>query len=164
VHCPQSNLKLGSGLCPVPLFKDRSVNVALGSGGVSNNDLLAELRSAALIANAMFPAATTVDAHDWLQTATLNGARALGLAECIGSLLPGKWADLCCIDLARPNTQPTYDPAEQIVFAASREQVTDVWVAGRMLVRDRELTHLDNVAVLNRAELWRVRIAAQATR
>jgi 5-methylthioadenosine/S-adenosylhomocysteine deaminase len=162
VHCPQSNLKLGSGLCPVPLFKDRAVNVALGSGGVSNNDLLAELRSAALIANSMFPTASPVSAHEWLQTATLNGARALGLAEAIGSLLPGKWADLCCIDLARPNTQPTYDPAAQIVFAASRDQVSDVWVAGRMLVRDRELMHLDTSALLERAELWRARIAAQA--
>jgi 5-methylthioadenosine/S-adenosylhomocysteine deaminase len=161
VHCPQSNLKHGSGLCPVPLFKDRSVNVALGTGGVSNNDLLAELRVAALIANSMFPAATPVDAHEWLRTATLNGARALGLAESIGSLVPGKWADVCCIDLGRPNTQPTYDPATQIVYAASREQVSDVWVAGRMLVRDRELTHLDASDVLNRAELWRARIAAQ---
>lgn len=160
VHCPQSNLKLGSGLCPVPLFKDRAVNVALGSGGVSNNDLLAELRSAALIASSMFPTASPVDAHEWLQTATLNGARALGLAESIGSLTPGKWADVCCIDLGHPNTQPTYDPASQIVYAASREQVSDVWVAGRMLVRDRELTHLDTSAVLNRAELWRARIAA----
>lgn len=162
VHCPQSNLKLGSGLCPVPLFKDRGVNVALGSGGVSNNDLLAELRSAALIANSMFPVATPVGVHDWLQTATLNGARALGLAEAIGSLVSGKWADLCCIDLGHPNTQPTYDPASQIVFAVSREQVSDVWVAGRMLVRDRELTHLDTSAVLNRAELWRARIASAA--
>jgi 5-methylthioadenosine/S-adenosylhomocysteine deaminase len=162
VHCPQSNLKLGSGLCPVPLFKDRGVNVALGSGGVSNNDLLAELRSAALLASSMFPTATPVGAHEWLQTATLNGARALGMAEAIGSLLPGKWADICCIDLARPNTQPTYDPAAQIVFAASREQISDVWVAGRMLVRDRELTHLDTTSVLSRAEAWRERIAAQA--
>ena len=162
VHCPQSNLKLGSGLCPVPLFKDRGVNVALGSGGVSNNDLLAEVRAAALIANSMFPNATPVDAHEWLQTATLNGARALGLAESIGSLTPGKWADLCCIDLSRPNTQPTYDPAAQIVYAASREQISDVWVAGRMLMRDRELTHLDTTAVLKRAELWRERIAVKA--
>ena len=76
-------------------------------------------------------------------------------------IVPDKWADLCCIDLARPHTQPAYDPAAQIVYAASREQVTDVWVAGRMLVRDRELTHLDIDAVLQRAELWRQRIAAQ---
>lgn len=161
VHCPQSNLKLGSGLCPVPLFKEHGVNVALGAGGVSNNDLLAELRSAALLASSMFPVATPVDAHEWLQTATLNGARALGLGEAIGSLLPGKWADVCCIDLARPNTQPTYDVAAQLVFAASREQVTDVWVAGRMLVRDRALTHLVIDDVLNRAEQWRQRIDAE---
>lgn len=160
IHCPQSNLRLGSGLCPVPLFKEHGVNVALGCGGFTNNDLLSELRSAALLASSMFPKATPVEPHDWLQTATLNGARALGLGDCIGSIVPGKWADLCCIDLARPNTQPTYDPAAQIAYAASREQVTDVWVAGRMLVRDRELTHLDIEAVLRRAELWQQRIAA----
>jgi 5-methylthioadenosine/S-adenosylhomocysteine deaminase len=124
---------------------------------------LAELRSAALLATSMFPKATAMEPHDWLQTATLNGARALGLGESIGSLVPGKWADLCCIDLARPNTQPTYDPAAQLVYAASREQVTDVWVAGRMLVRDRQLTHLDTAAVLHRAELWRQRIAAPSS-
>jgi len=160
VHCPQSNLRLGSGLCPVPTFKEHGVNVALGSGGVSNSDLLAEMRSAALIASSMFPKATPVDAHEWLRTATLNGARALGLGEAIGSLLPDKWADLCCIDLARPHTQPVYDPASHLVFAASREQVSDVWVAGRMLVRDGQLTHLDMVDVLNRADRWRQRIGA----
>lgn len=160
VHCPQSNLKLGSGLCPVPLFKEHGVNVALGSGGFSNNDLLAELRSAALLASSMFPNATPVDAHEWLQTATLNGARALGLGDSIGSLVAGKWADLCCIDLARPNTQPVYEPAAQIVFAASRDQVTDVWVAGRMLVRDSELQHLDLDSVLARAQQWQQRISA----
>jgi 5-methylthioadenosine/S-adenosylhomocysteine deaminase len=160
IHCPQSNLRLGSGLCPVPLFKEHGVNVALGSGGFTNTDLLAELRSAAQLASSMFPRATPVEPHQWLQTATLNGARALGLGESIGSIVPGKWADLCCIDLARPHTQPTYDPAAQIVYAAAREQVTDVWVAGRMLVRDRQLTHLDIDAVLQRAELWRQRIAA----
>jgi 5-methylthioadenosine/S-adenosylhomocysteine deaminase len=161
IHCPQSNLRLGSGLCPVPLFKEHGVNVALGCGGFTNNDLLAELRSAALLASSMFPKATPVEPHEWLQTATLNGARALGLAESTGSIVPGKWADLCCIDLARPHTQPTYDPAAQIVYAVSREQVTDVWVAGRMLVRDRELTHLVIDDVLNRAEQWRQRIDAE---
>lgn len=160
VHCPRSNLKLGSGLCPVPLFKERGVNVALGSGGVGNNDLLAEMQSAALIASSMFPVATPIDAHQWLESATLGGARALGLAESIGSLVPGKWADLCCIDLARPNTQPTYDPALQMLYAASREQITDVWVAGRRLVHERALTHLDIEAVLNRTEQWQQRIAA----
>ncbi len=160
VHCPQSNLRLGSGLCPVPLFKEHGVNVALGSGGVSNNDLLAELRSASLLASSMFPKATPVDAHEWLRTATLNGARALGLGECIGSLLPGKWADLCCIDLARPHTQPVYDSASQIVFAASRDQVSDVWVAGRMLVRGGQLTHMDVDSVLSRAGQWQQRISA----
>ncbi len=96
------------------------------------------MRTAALLARGAYPSATRRStAHDWLQAATLNGARALGLSE-VNRLarLPGKWADLCCIDLRRPHTQPVYDAAAHIVFAASRDQVSDVWVAGRALVRD----------------------------
>jgi 5-methylthioadenosine/S-adenosylhomocysteine deaminase len=89
----------------------------------------------------------------------LNGARALGLGELIGSLTPGKWADLCCIDLNRAHTQPVYDPAAQIVFAASRDQVSDVWVAGRALLSAFRLTRIDLDDVLARAKRWRDRIS-----
>lgn len=160
-HCPQSNLKLGNGACPVPLLKERGINITLGTdGAASNNDLsmLDEMRSAALLASGLYPDEPQITAHDWLRIATLNGAQALGLNEIIGSLTPGKWADLCCIDLGRPHTQPVYDPAAQIVHAASRDQVSDVWVAGRALVRDRLLTHLDVDDVLTRARRWRERI------
>ena len=83
---------------------------------------------------------------------------ALGLAEVTGSLVAGKWADLCCVDLARAHTQPVYDPAAQLLFAASRDQVSDVWVAGRQLVQDGRLTHLDLEDVLRRAQYWQARI------
>jgi 5-methylthioadenosine/S-adenosylhomocysteine deaminase len=162
IHCPQSNLKLGAGVCDAGALAARGVNVALGTdGAASNNDLsmLDEMRTAALLARGIYPHAAPLTPHAWLQAATLNGARALGLNEVIGSLTHGKWADLCCIDLNRPHTQPVYDPAAQIVFSASRDQVSDVWVAGRALVRDGELTHLDLDDVLRRAAGWRERIS-----
>lgn len=160
-HCPQSNLKLGNGVCPVPTLRARGINIALGTdGAASNNDLsmLDEMRSAALLANGLFADAPQITAHEWLRAATLNGAQALGLSEVVGSLVVDKWADLCCIDLSRPHTQPVHDPAAQILFAASRDQVSDVWVAGRALLRDRQLTHLDVDDVLRRAQRWQERI------
>ncbi|MGH8174632.1 MAG: TRZ/ATZ family hydrolase [Steroidobacter sp.] len=162
VHCPQSNLKLGAGVCRAASLRSQGVNVALGTdGAASNNDLsiLDEMRSAALLARGIYPDDPEVTAHDWLQSATLNGARALGLSEVIGSLVTGKWADLCCIDLARPQTQPVYDVAAHIVFAAARDQVTDVWVAGRALVRESQLTRLNCDDVLRRAAGWQERIS-----
>lgn len=165
VHCPQSNLKLGNGVCPVPQLRAQGINVALGTdGAASNNDLdmLDELRTAALLARGLFPQAT-VSAHEWLEVATLNGARALGLSESIGSIAPGKWADLCCIDLDRPQTQPVYDPAVQIVYSASRDQVSDVWVAGRALVTDGTPTRIDLTGLMERARRWGARIAGRGT-
>lgn len=166
-HCPQSNLKLGNGVCPVPAIRSRGINIALGTdGAASNNDLnlLDEMRSAALLAsgaNAGLGAnSTAFTAHDWLQIATLNGARALGMSDAIGSLVPGKWADLCCIDLARAHTQPVHDPAAQLVYAVSRDQVTDVWVAGRALVSQGRLTRMDIDDILQRAQSWQRRIEA----
>jgi 5-methylthioadenosine/S-adenosylhomocysteine deaminase len=138
------------------------MNVTLGTdGAASNNDLnmLDEMRTAALLAKGATSGAS-IGAHDWLQIATLNGARALGLADVIGSLIEGKWADLCCVDLARPHTQPVYDPLAQLIYAVSREQVTDVWVAGRALVSEGRLTHIDVPDLLQRAQRWQQRIAS----
>jgi len=161
VHCPQSNLKLASGFCPVAKLLEAGVNVALGTdGAASNNDLdmLAEMQTAALLAKGVAGDPATLPAPLALEAATLGGARALGLGEEIGSLLPGKWADLAAIDLTAPETRPLYDPFSQIVYAAGREQVTHLWVAGRALMRDRRLLTLDETAVLSEAEQWRTRI------
>jgi 5-methylthioadenosine/S-adenosylhomocysteine deaminase len=162
-HCPQSNLKLGNGIAPLAAFREAGLNVALGTdGAASNNDLdmIDELRTAALIANGTRrPDDGDIGAHEWLKVATLNGARALGLADHVGSLVPGKWADLCCIDLRRPQTQPAHNPAAHVVYAASRDQVSDVWVAGRALLSGGALTHIDLNDVLRRAEQWRERIS-----
>ncbi len=100
--------------------------------------------------------------HSTLRMATINGANALGLGEAIGSLEPGKWADIACIDLARMNTQPLYDPVAQIVYAAHRDQVTDVWVGGRQLLTDGRLTRIDVDDLLARAKAWGPRITSDA--
>ncbi len=157
LHSPESNLKLASGLCPVQKLLDAGINVALGTdGAASNNDLdmLGEMRSAALIGKVAADDAAAVSADSVLEMATLAGARALGLAEDIGSIVPGKWADLCAIDLAAIETQPVFDPVAAIVYSADRQQVTDTWVAGRHLLRDRRLTTLDEGDILARAKRW----------
>jgi 5-methylthioadenosine/S-adenosylhomocysteine deaminase len=169
IHCPQSNLKLGNGIAPIPSMMTRGMNIALGTNGAaSNNDLslLDEMRTAALLASGSsrhLEASVSLTAHDWLRAATMGSARALGLGECIGSLEPGKWADVCCVDLARAHTQPVYDPAAHLVYAVSRDQVSDVWVAGRALVSAGILVHLDIADILDRARRWQERIASTST-
>ena len=161
VHCPESNLKLASGFCPLHKLLQAGINVALGTdGAASNNDLdmLDELRMAALLAKAVSGEATAVPAHTALRMATLNGARALGLAGETGSLEAGKAADIAAIDLSALCSQPVYDPISQLVYTASRDQVTDVWVAGRRLLANRELTTLDAGAIASRAQDWRDKI------
>ncbi len=146
VHCPESNLKLASGLCPVQKLLDAGVNVALGTdGAASNNDLdmFGEMRTAALIGKHTAGDASAVPASMALRMATLNGARALKLGAETGSVEVGKWADLCAVDLSGLEQQPLYDPISQIVYATSRDRVSEVWVAGKQLLRDRQLTTID---------------------
>lgn len=161
VHCPQSNMKLASGFCPVNALLQAGVNVSLGTdSAASNNDLdmLDEIRAAALLAKATSTDATAVPAHSALRMATLNGARALGLDDKIGSLEPGKSADITAVDLSAIASQPVYEPISQIVYTAGRGQVTDVWIAGKRLLKDRELMTLDEKTIVRKAVEWRNRI------
>jgi 5-methylthioadenosine/S-adenosylhomocysteine deaminase len=163
VHCPESNLKLASGFCPVQQLLTAGVNVALGTdGAASNNDLdmLGEMRTAALLAKGVAGQATAVPARTALRMATLHGARALGLEQRIGSLTPGKFADITAIDRAPLGTQPVYDPISQLVYAASRQQVSDVWVAGQQLLAGSRLTRLDEPEIIAKAATWRDKIFA----
>ncbi|MGB0712731.1 MAG: TRZ/ATZ family hydrolase [Gammaproteobacteria bacterium] len=163
VHCPESNLKLASGFCPVQSLVDAGANIALGTdGAASNNDLnlLGEARSAALLAKAVAGDAAAFPAPAALRAATLGGARALGLGDETGSLEAGKSADITAIDLHGLETQPVYDAVSQIIYAAGRHQVSDVWVAGRNLLRNRELVTLDTDAIVATASGWREKIAA----
>ncbi len=161
VHCPESSMKLASGFPPVAQMHRAGINIALGTdGAASNNDLdmIGEMRSAALLAKAVSNDASTVPAREVLRMATLNGAEALGLGEETGSLVPGKWADLAAICMDTLETRPLYDPVSQLVYASGREQVTDVWVAGRHLLKDRRLTTLDGAEILEQARSWETRI------
>ena len=165
VHCPESNLKLGSGVCPVARLLGRGVRVALGTDGAASNndlDLLAEARIAGLLSSGVAASPGDLVAADLLRMATLEGARALGLGEETGSLEPGKWADLCCVDLRAARSWPVHDPLTALVYAASAQQVTDTFVAGRRLLADGHLRYLDEAAVLARAESWRERLDATA--
>ncbi len=162
VHCPESNLKLASGFCPIAKCLDAGVNVALGTdGAASNNDLdmFGEMRTAALLGKAVANDASAVSAMTALRMATINGAKALGLANEIGSLSIGKAADVIAIDLSQLETQPLYDPVSQIVYAASRQQVTDVWVAGQRLLQQRQLTTLNLAELKPRIAAWQQRLA-----
>jgi len=162
VHCPQSNLKLASGICPLTALLKAGVNVALGTdGAASNNDLnlLAEAQTAALLAKGISGDPEAVDAFQVLEMMTINGAHALGLGERVGSIEPGKQADLCALDLNAPETQPLYHVISQLIYAASRRQVSDVWVAGRRLLDGGQLTTIDLDAVIGAARTWQSRLA-----
>jgi 5-methylthioadenosine/S-adenosylhomocysteine deaminase len=162
VHCPESNLKLASGICPITALTEAGVNVALGTdGAASNNDLdmMGEMRTAALLAKGSSGDATAMPAEQILAMATINGARALGMDAELGSIEPGKIADMICIDLNQPATQPVYNPISQIIYAAGRDQVSDVWVAGKPLLTNRKLTTLDETAILKQSKAWQARIA-----
>jgi len=163
VHCPESNLKLASGFCPVAKCLDAGINVALGTdGAASNNDLdmFGEMRSAALLAKAVAGDARAVPAMTALRMATINGAKALGLDQVTGSLTIGKAADVIAVDLSNLETQPLYCPVSQIVYAAGRQQVTDVWVAGKRLLNRRNLTTMNIDDLKAKAGEWRQRLAA----
>lgn len=164
VHCPESNLKLASGFCPVAKLLAAGVTVALGTDGCASNndlDLIGELRTAALLAKGVAGDARVLDAHAAIEMATLAGARALGRADEIGSIEPGKAADLVAVRLDDIESQPWYDVASAIVYAGHRRQVTDVWIAGRRKLVAGELPEIDLEDLKARARRWRERIGSR---
>ncbi len=162
VHCPESNLKLASGFCPVEKLRRAGVNLALGTDGcASNNDLdmIGEIRTAALLAKGVAGDAAALGAPSALHMATLGAARALGLDAEIGSLALGKQADLCLLRQDQIEAAPCYEAISQLVYAGARSQVQDVFVAGRRRVADGELVDVDSAALRARAREWQQRIA-----
>ncbi|MGB5825102.1 MAG: amidohydrolase family protein, partial [Pseudomonas mandelii] len=162
IHCPESNLKLASGFCPVERLWQAGVNVAIGTDGAASNndlDLLGETRTAALLAKAVAGSATALDAHRALRMATLNGARALGIETETGSLEVGKAADIVAFDLSGLAQQPIYDPVSQLIYATGRDCVKHLWVAGKQLLDDRRLTRLDEEQLCATAKAWGQRIS-----
>ncbi len=162
-HCPSSNLKLASGIAPVGAMLSAGMNVGIGTDGAASNnrlDVLYEMRLAALLAKAASDNAETLPAHVALRMATLNAAKALGLDQKIGSVETGKCADLCAVNLASIELSPCYDPASHLVYAAGRENVSHIWVGGKLLVEQGRLLQLDETAIARKAREWQMRIAA----
>jgi 5-methylthioadenosine/S-adenosylhomocysteine deaminase len=162
VHCPTSNLKLACGIAPVQEFLRAGVTVCLGTDGAASNnmlDVLAEARMAALLGHAAAGEAGGIAAEQVLRMATLDGARALRRDHEIGSIEPGKLADLACIDLTRFNSQPVYDPVSQLIYATRADQVADVWVGGRHLLDQGHLISVDRKSIFRRSDEWQRRIA-----
>lgn len=161
VHCPESNLKLASGFCPVDQLQKAGVNVALGTDGAASNndlDLFGEMATAALLAKAVAEDATVLSAHQALAMATINGARALGRDDEIGSLEAGKLADVIAIDLGDPFNQPIYDPASHLVYSQHGRQLSHSWIGGVPQVQDGRLTRIDVPDLMLRVSQWAKRI------
>ncbi|TDR40793.1 5-methylthioadenosine/S-adenosylhomocysteine deaminase [Tahibacter aquaticus] len=164
VHCPESNLKLASGFCPTEELRRAGVNIALGTDGcASNNDLdmFGEMRTAALLAKGVARDASAYDAAFALRTATLNAAKTLGWGERIGSIEPGKSADLTAVRLDALETQPVFNVISQLVYACGRHQVSDVWIAGVPKLVAGILVDMDVPALRARAREWGERLRSQ---
>ena len=165
-HCPKSNLKLASGIAPVARFRDAGIEVGIGTDSAASNntlDMISEMRTAALLGKVAADDAAAVSATNALEMATMGSARVLGLDAEIGSIEPGKWADLACIDLDALHSQPVFDPVSQLVYTARAEQVTDTWVAGRHQLENGELTHINLEDLFGRCNEWRQRFTREAS-
>ena len=163
VHCPKSNLKLASGFCPVQKLVENNINVALGSDSAASNnnlDMLNEMQTAALLAKGVSGNAEAVPALQALKMATINGAKALGIDNETGSLEAGKSADITAIDMNKTGTEPVYNPISQIVYASQSADVTDVWIAGKQVLKSRQLTLMDEKAIIDKARNWQKRIVS----
>lgn len=166
IHCPESNLKLASGFCPIERLWSAGVNVAIGTDGAASNnnlDLLCETRTAALLAKAVAQSAGAIDAHRALRMATLNGARALGIEGETGSLEVGKLADLTAFNFNDLSVQPVYDPVSQLIYAAARNCVTHVWVGGKQLLKDRQLLRMNEQQIISKSREWASKISIKST-
>jgi 5-methylthioadenosine/S-adenosylhomocysteine deaminase len=161
IHCPESNLKLASGFCPVNELITSNINIAIGTdGSASNNDIdmLGETKTAALLTKGRTKQADALPAKTALRMATINGAKALRLDKKIGSLEIGKQADMFAINLNSIETQPIYDVISTLIYSANRSQITDVWVAGQRLMQDQQLTTLDEAQLIEKVKHWQRKI------
>ncbi|ODV09474.1 MAG: N-ethylammeline chlorohydrolase [Thiobacillus sp. SCN 64-317] len=162
-HCPTSNLKLASGIAPTFELMRAGVNLGLGTDGAASNnrlDLFAEMRLAALLAKGVSGDATALSAAAALKMATLGAARALNLDDRIGSIVPGKRADLVAVDLRALPSQPVFDPVSHLVYVAGREDVTHAWVDGKLQLNERCLVNLEPDDLTARATYWRNKLTA----
>jgi 5-methylthioadenosine/S-adenosylhomocysteine deaminase len=165
-HCPSSNLKLGSGIAPIKEMLAKGINIGIGTDGAASNnrlDLLSEIRLAALLAKGASSDASVMNAYQSLHAATLGGAKALGLDHEIGSIVAGKSADFCAVSLDDPILAPCYSPASHMVYVAGRENVSHVWVAGKMMLENHTLCGFMKKDLEKIASVWQTRICPRAT-
>jgi 5-methylthioadenosine/S-adenosylhomocysteine deaminase len=165
-HCPSSNLKLASGIAPVPAMRERGIRVGLGTDGAASNnrlDLFTEARTAALMAKGATGNASIIPAAEALEMATLEPARALGLDDRIGSITPGKSADLVAVELSSLETLPCFDPVSHLIYAAGREHVTHSWIDGRLRLDGRKLVDIDERGLDDKARWWQKRLGTGQT-
>ena len=163
VHCPSSNMKLASGMSPVTQLLRADVNVGLGTDGAASNnrlDMWQEMRTAALLAKIQTGDPAALTAEQALTMATIGSARSMGIDEFTGSIEVGKAADLVAVDLSGVASQPVYDPISHLVYVAGRDDVTNVWVAGRRVLDNRKLVFIDIERVKAQAHQWHQRIKA----
>lgn len=162
-HCPESNLKLASGISPISNCLSQGINISLGTDGAASNndlDLLAEARTAALLAKGQSLDASNLNAQSMIQMLTINAAKALNMEAQIGSIEEGKLADLIAIDLSDLNTTPTYDPVSQIIYAANSRQVSHVWIDGKLKLKDFEFVDMDIASIKQNAYDWQTKISS----
>lgn len=163
IHCPESNMKLASGFCPVDKLIKAGINVALGTDSAASNDdldLLGELKSAALLGKVVAGDPTALSGHEALRIATINGAMALGLDESIGSIEVGKYADLCAVSIAELDARPLYSPVSSLIYTNSGARVKYVWVNGKCLLENGLLTTLSEKELRAKAFTWEKKIKA----
>ena len=152
-HCIESNMKLSSGIAPVPVLIERGVIVSIGTdGSASNNDvdMFSEMSSVAKVHKAAIMDPTVMSAETTLKSATIDGARALGAESRIGSLEPGKKADFIVLDLDQPHLTPLYNIPSHLVYTARGGDVIHSVINGRVVMEDRTLLTIDEQAVIGR--------------
>lgn len=163
IHCPSSNMKLASGIAPIVDLVDQSINVAIGTDGAASNnrlDMFEEMRLTALLGK-VSRGAQALPTHQILRMATLNGAIALGIEKQTGSLTVGKAADITAIDFSELTLTPCFNPLSHLIYVASREHVSHVWVNGRLLLNKGELVTLNEAELIERSQYWQNRITSK---
>ena len=162
IHCPRSNMKLASGRCPVIQLRERGIRVGLGTDGAASNndlDLLGESRLAGLLAKDAEENASVLPAHDLLEMATIGGAEALGIADQIGSIEVGKYADVIAIDTHTPSLQPIHDLPSQLIDTQAANHVTHVWIAGKPIYAEKRYLTLDIDRTIEEAVAWQRKLS-----
>ncbi len=164
IHCPESNLKLASGFCPVDQLLKEGINVALGTDGAASNnnlDMFGEMHTAALLAKAVAQDASALNAHEVITMATLNGARAMGIDELVGSLEIGKQADMIAVEIDDLEQAPLHDIASTIVYTHNGHRVTHSWVNGKPLMQDKHLLTINTREVISKAKQWQQQLKSE---